>query len=134
MPSPSFDMLHAEDVLHEVRSRAHKKAYDLLSYIASIKSVNNQTHKIATAESLTAGMMFSTLVDISLFGSYKYGCFSVYDTDAKRTFLGVKVKDVYTHRCAKEMAEGILKNSNATIGLAVTGNAMPYQGISEKYS
>jgi hypothetical protein len=24
------------------------------------------------------------------------------------------------------MAEGILKNSNATIGIAVTGNAMPY--------
>jgi len=71
-------------------------------------------------------LMFSTLVDIPMFGVHKYGCFGVYDTDAKRVFLGVQVKNVYTHRCAKEMAVGILKNSNATIGIAVTGNAMPW--------
>jgi nicotinamide mononucleotide (NMN) deamidase PncC len=61
-----------------------------------------------------------------MFGDHKYGAFSVYNTDAKRVFLGLRVENVYTRRCAKEMAEGILKNSNATIGIAVTGNAMPY--------
>jgi hypothetical protein len=51
--------------------------------------------------------------------------FGVYDTDAKRTFISVKVDNVYTHECAKQMAIGTLNNSNATIAIAVTGNAMP---------
>ncbi len=76
-----------------------------------------------TAESLTAGLIFSTLVDIPFGGKHKYGCFGVYDTDAKRVFLGVEVEDVYTHKCAKEMAVSALKNSNASIAISVTGNA-----------
>ena len=72
---------------------------------------------LATAESLTGGLIFSTLVDMPLGGSTKYGCFSVYDTDAKRIFLGVTAPDVYTHRCATEMAVGVLKNSNARLQL-----------------
>ena len=67
----------------------------------------------------------ATLVDIPWGGYLKYGAFGVYDTDAKRVFNKVAVDDVYTHRCAKEMAVGILKNSNATLAIAVTGNAMP---------
>ena len=56
---------------------------------------------------------------------------SVSMTDAKRDFLGVDVADVYTHKCAKQMSEGVLKNSNASIAIAVTGNAMPYQKIDD---
>lgn len=125
---PTFDLLRAEDILNEARANSHEQAYKFCIYLQNLEKTKRITHKIATAESLTGGLIFSTLVDIPLFGSYKYGCFSVYDTDAKRVMLGVKVKDVYTHRCAKEMAEGILLNSNATIGIAVTGNAMPYTG------
>jgi hypothetical protein len=55
----------------------------------------------------------------------KYGAFGVYTNDAKRVFNHVTVDNVYTHRCAKEMAIGILKNSNATLAISVTGNAMP---------
>ena len=122
----SFDLLRSEDILNESRSESHKAAHKLLIYLSNYKTKTNITHKIATAESLTAGLMFSTLVDIPMFGDHKYGSFSVYNTDAKRVFLGVRVENVYTRRCAKEMAEGILKNSNATIGISVTGNAMPY--------
>jgi nicotinamide mononucleotide (NMN) deamidase PncC len=82
--------------------------------------------QIATSESLTAGLIFSSLVDIPNYGYLKYGCFGVYDTDAKRVFNNVSVDDVYTHKCASEMAIGVLKNSNATIAIAVTGNAMPH--------
>ena len=67
----------------------------------------------------------SILVDIPWGGFMKYGGFGVYDTDAKRVFNNVSVDDVYTHKCASEMAIGILKNSNATIAISVTGNAMP---------
>lgn len=120
---PKFDTLSFNSEIDKIKYDAHKSAYDLLIKIHSLK----KTLKIATAESLTAGLIFSTLVDIPFGGAYKYGCFGVYDTDAKRVFLNVKVDDVYTHKCAKEMAIGILKNSNASIGIAVTGNAMPYK-------
>jgi PncC family amidohydrolase len=82
-------------------------------------------HKIATAESLTSGLIMSTLVDIPYGGYLKYGGFMVYDTDAKRTFIGVTENNVYTKKCSIQMAKGILLNSNATIAIAVTGHAMP---------
>jgi len=122
----SFDTLRADDILNDTKMKSHESAHKLLLYLNNLKNKKGMIHTIGTAESLTAGLMFSTLVDIPMFGVHKYGCFGVYDTDAKRVFLGVQVKNVYTHRCAKEMAVGILKNSNATIGIAVTGNAMPW--------
>ena len=88
-------------------------------------STSNVSFQIATAESLTAELIFSTLVDIPWGGYLKYGGFSVYDTDAKRKFLGVTIDNVYQLDCAKELALGVLNNSNATIAIAVSGNAMP---------
>lgn len=101
-----------------------KSAFNLLKIIHN-KPINGKNYQICTAESLTSGLIMSTLVDIPFGGFYKYGCFGVYETDAKRTMIGVKVDNVYTHKCAKEMAIGILKNTNATIAISVTGNAMP---------
>lgn len=116
---PKFDTIHFQSVLNKIKYEAHENAYELMKLIST-----KQIH-IATAESLTAGLIFSTLVDIPFGGWLKYGCFGVYDTDAKRTFLGVQVKDVYTLKCAKEIGCGVLKNSNASLAIAVTGNAMP---------
>ncbi len=115
--------------LNKVKKLAHRAAFDLIFQLDTM--VNKQgkdwlnIHTICTSESLTAGMIMSTLVDIPWGGLHKYGGFAVYDTDAKRVFNKVAVDDVYTHRCAKEMAIGILKNSNATLAISVTGNAMP---------
>jgi len=125
---PDFEMLRPDDVLNDVKAKAHLQAYLFLKTLDKYK-LNLQ---LATAESLTAGLIFSTIVDIPFGGKYKYGSFGVYDTDAKRIFLNVEVNDVYTHKCAKEMAVGVLKNSNATIAIVVTGNAMPYQGLNCK--
>lgn len=125
MNDPKLDELlpYNKDVktILDTKQLAYKSAYDLLLYINS----HHKDLQIATAESLTAGMIMSTLVDIPWWGYIKYGCIGVYDTDAKRTLIGVKVKDVYTHKCASEMAIGVLQNTNATISIAVTGNAMP---------
>lgn len=138
---PSFDALDVSSVINNIKASAHEKAYDLLKTVAELSDINkiaqsDPTYKmsmqIATAESLTAGLMFSTLVDIPFGGAYKYGCFGVYDTDAKRIFINVNEPDVYTHNCARQMAIGILLNSNATIGIAVTGNAMPIKGDESK--
>lgn len=126
---PKYDAVSFNSEIDSIKGTAHKAAYDLLIELYNKK---DYSLNIATAESLTAGLIFSTLVDIPFGGSYKYGCFSVYDTDAKRVMLGVKVKDVYTHKCAKEMAIGILRNSNASLAIAVTGNAMPVSGDEDK--
>ena len=77
--------------LAEVKSNAHQYAVNLLNKIGE----KNWELQIATAESLTAGLIFSTLGDIPFGGRNKYGCFSVYDTDAKRVLLGVTADDVY---------------------------------------
>lgn len=41
-------------------------------------------------------------------------------------FNKVTVENVYTNECVEQMAVGILNNSNATLAIAVSGNAMPY--------
>ncbi len=117
-----------------IQRRATEKGLELLKLISKKavwgdKSINPPTVdkylQIATSESLTCGLIMSTLVDIPWAGYAKYGGFGVYDTDAKRVFNNVKIDNVYTHKCASEMAVGVLKNSNATIAISVTGNAMP---------
>lgn len=128
MSTPAYESLQPYnnelDTLNKVAEMAHRSAYDLLVELNS-RASKDKWLQICTSESLTAGMIMSTLVDIPWGGYLKYGAFGVYDTDAKRVFNKVSVDDVYTHRCAKEMAIGILKNSNATLAIAVTGNAMP---------
>jgi len=128
MSVPTYESLlppkEANSTLTKVEDMAHKAAYELLVELNS-RAKSDKWLQICTSESLTAGMIMATLVDIPWGGFLKYGAFGVYDTDAKRVFNKVSVDDVYTHRCAKEMAVGILKNSNATLAIAVTGNAMP---------
>ena len=49
----------------------------------------------------------------------------MYDTNVKRVLNNVTVEDVYTHRCAMEMAIGLLHNTNASLAISVTGNSVP---------
>ena len=98
MSVPSFDQLRPVNVdgtLTYFSTMAHKSAYDLLVTLNGL-ATSTKWHQIATSESLTAGMIMSTLVDIPWAGYLKYGGFAVYDTDAKRVFNGVTVDDVYT--------------------------------------
>jgi len=114
------------DVVQDIKNETVREAYNLLVLL------NGTGLQLATTESLTAGLIMSTLVNIPWAGWHKYGCFGVYDTDSKRVFNSVKVDNVYTHRCAKEMAIGLLKNSNATLAISVTGNSMPLHTDLEK--
>ncbi|MGB0550821.1 MAG: CinA family protein [Limisphaerales bacterium] len=84
---------------------------------------------VVTVESLTAGMIAKTLVDLPQpTSSVVYGGFVVYDTDAKRTWCNVSTEGVYSVKTAKQMAEGALNNSRAMVAIAVTGQAMPLFG------
>jgi len=131
MSVPNFNELIPDDdiTISEIQRKATEAGYELLKLINSTAEWNgpkgDRYLQIATSESLTCGLIMATLVDIPWAGFIKYGGFGVYDTDAKRVFNHVSVDDVYTHKCASEMAIGILKNSNATLAIAVTGNAMP---------
>jgi nicotinamide mononucleotide (NMN) deamidase PncC len=143
MSAPPFEELIPNDTttILKIKTAATMKGYELLQLInsqaiwADKKSNPNDVDRylqIATSESLTCGLLMSTLVDIPWGGFMKYGVFGVYDTDAKRVFNNVSVDNVYTHKCASEMAIGILKNSNATLAISVTGNAMPLNDFANK--
>lgn len=129
MSFPSLEELKMSnkdnDIIEEMEDKVLESGYELLKTVTK-KLDEKILLQIATSESLTAGLIMSSLVKLPIAGWAKYGCFGVYDTDAKRVFNSVTVDDVYTHRCAKEMAIGMLKNSTATLAIAVSGNAMPY--------
>eukprot|EP00759_Apiculatamorpha_spiralis_P012556 PhF_6_TR19575/c0_g1_i1/m.28537/K03743/pncC; nicotinamide-nucleotide amidase len=97
-----------------------------------IRILRTTQHQIITAESLTSGMIASTLVSVVGGGSVVIGGAAVYATSYKRTVLGVEVVDVYTKECALEMARGALETSGgaASIGVAVTGHAGPVSNVS----
>ena len=122
LKSPEED----KELIEEMEDKVLVAGYNLLKKITDINEDRGIKLQIATSESLTAGLIMSSLVKLPIAGWCKYGGFAVYDTDAKRVYNSVKVDDVYTHKCAKEMAVGQLNNSNATLSIAVTGNAMPY--------
>lgn len=104
---------------HEhARIRSLEAALKLKELLAS-KDLN-----VVTAESLTAGMIAKTLIDIPRYGATVYGGHVVYDTDAKRKYLNVKTEGVYSSRTAHQMAVGALINSRAMVSVAVTGNSM----------
>lgn len=106
--------------LESARKESLKNAYRLKQMLCE-----NELN-VVTAESLTAGMISKTLVDIPLYGNVVYGGLVVYDTDAKRNFIGVNTEGVYSQATALQMAEKTLLRSRAMVSISVTGNAMPY--------
>jgi len=93
---------------------------------------NMDNCKIITIESLTGGLIFSTLVNIPFGGVFKYGSFTTYYTDAKQLLVGVGLNNVYNKQCVIEMAVGGLINSNATIAISVSGHSMPFKNEESK--
>lgn len=83
---------------------------------------------IATAESLTAGMVASTLADNSGSSKYLLGGVVAYTLDVKADVLGVNKDMARACNCvsaevASEMANGVVCLLNSNIGVATTGYA-----------
>ncbi len=88
---------------------------------------------VALAESCTGGLLASRLTGVS-------GCSQVFGTgvvsyswDCKKRLLGVSADTLDTHgavsdETAREMADGIRRQSGADIGIAITGEAGPNSG------
>ena len=89
---------------------------------------------IATAESCTGGMISAALTDVAGSSDVFDRGFVTYSNEAKMQMLGVRHATLEAHGAvseavAREMAEGALDHSTATLAVSVTGIAGP--GVSE---
>lgn len=86
--------------------------------------------KLVTAESCTAGLLASTLAEVSGSASWLECAFVTYSPEAKIGILGVNKETIERYNLtseevAREMAEGALRLSRANVAIADTGLAGP---------
>ena len=83
---------------------------------------------IATAESLTAGLVSSTLADVPGASAVLRGGAVTYATDTKHSVLGIDV-ELLTHVVSEPVVQAMAKAAcallQADLGLATTGVAGP---------
>lgn len=94
-------------------------------------------YSIGIAESLTGGMLASMIVDVPGSSNIFNEAFVTYSNESKVTRLGVskeslETKGAVSEEVAVEMAEGVKKTTNATIGISTTGIAGPGGSTSRK--
>lgn len=85
---------------------------------------------VATAESLTGGLVCATLVDVPGASAVVRGGMVAYAGDLKHSVLGVPAEVLQRHgtvsrECAEEMARGARRLLGADWGVATTGVAGP---------
>jgi nicotinamide-nucleotide amidase len=93
--------------------------------------------KLATAESCTGGLVAAALTEIAGSSDVVDRGFVTYSNAAKENMLGVSSETLkrfgaVSRETADEMAQGVLKHSDATIAVAVTGIAGPGGGTAAK--
>ena len=85
---------------------------------------------VATAESLTGGLVSASLISVPGASAVVRGAVVVYATDLKRSLLGVDAEllarvGAVDAEVARQMAEGVRTRLGADVGLATTGVAGP---------
>jgi nicotinamide-nucleotide amidase len=85
---------------------------------------------VATAESLTGGLVSAVIVDVRGASDVLRGAVVAYANDVKRDVLGVDAqllaeRGAVNGTAAAQMAEGIRRLMNADVGIATTGVAGP---------
>ncbi len=96
---------------------------------------NNMT--ISTAESCTGGLLASTIINVASASKVFLNGVISYSNESKIYELNVCKEDLekygaVSEQVAIQMAEGIRKKSNTTIGISTTGIAGPTGGTNEK--
>ncbi len=100
----------------------------LEEYLAN--KLKAKKHTLALAESCTGGYVAHLLTSIAGSSEFFHGGVVSYSYDMKMQILGVK-QDTLTHygavseECVIEMVKGILEQSKATYGIAISGIAGP---------
>lgn len=92
---------------------------------------------LATAESLTGGMLISRLINVPGASEVIKTGFITYSNKSKRKYLGVKRSTLEKHgavseQCAKEMVKGCAAATKADAAISLTGIAGPDGGSEEK--
>lgn len=92
---------------------------------------------LATAESCTGGWAAQVVTSIGGSSGWFDRGYVTYSNDAKRELLGVRAETLARHgavseETAREMAQGALERSKATVALSITGVAGPGGGSRDK--
>ena len=108
-----------------------------MSIASLLDRARKQGVMIATAESCTGGLVAGALTDIPGSSDVFDRGFVTYSNAAKQDLLGVAAGTLEAHGAvseptAREMAEGALARSAATLAVAVTGIAGPGGGTPGK--
>lgn len=95
------------------------------------------SHVLTTAESCTGGGVATAITDIAGSSAWLDRAFVTYSNEAKIEMLGVQASTLEVYGAVSEpvvieMVHGALKNSNATIGVSISGVAGPSGGSIEK--
>lgn len=103
----------------------HSKSVEQI--VAQLKQHN---FTVATAESLTAGMLSSTIADVAGASSVLQGGVVAYNNSVKHRLLGVSAdtlaaRGAVDSETAKQMANGARERLQADIGISTTGVAGP---------
>src|SRR4029079_6955239 len=98
--------------------------------IQALNGVRREGFKLAVAESCTGGLIATVLSEAPGAAEHFEGGYIVYTAEQKTWAL--KISPTLIEQCgtvsaevAEAMAEGVLKNSNADVAVAVTGVAGP---------
>lgn len=95
-----------------------------------IEVLQKYNYTIATAESITAGLISSSIANISGSSKYLKGGVCVYTKEAKCKLLNLNMSDiekngVYSYQTAINMAKGIKNILQSDIAVSTTGVAGP---------
>jgi PncC family amidohydrolase len=80
---------------------------------------------VAAAESVTAGLIATSLAAAPDASEWFVGSVVAYRTATKREVLGVRAERVISAECAREMTTGVLQLTGADLAVAVTGVGGP---------
>lgn len=108
---------------------------ELLGELFSLIQKENLT--VSTAESCTGGLIAGAITSVAGISSYYKEGFVTYSNEAKKKYLDVpdhilEKNGAVSHQTAFYMVHGLIKNTHADLGIAVTGIAGPGGGSKEK--
>jgi len=112
---------------------------EILEHLAGevVSRLSDASLSLVTAESCTGGWVAKLITDIPGSSPVIERGFVTYSNTSKQDLLSVPGSIITEHgavseSCVKAMVAGALRNSQATLGLAITGIAGPGGGSAEK--
>lgn len=111
---------------------------DIKQFVLAVSDKLKETRQsVATAESCTGGGLSYWLTSVPGSSAWFDRAYVTYSNQAKIDMLGVRAATIASYgavsaETAREMVEGLLQKSSATIGIAITGIAGPTGDSSDK--